>query len=327
MSIDTAASGNIKEIYLAGGCFWGTEKYLSQIKGIVDTEVGYANGNTANPAYEDVCHRGSGHAETVRVRYDQNEISLEFILRLFYDVIDPLTINRQGNDLGPQYRTGIYYTDEQDREIIVSSLTELQKSFDKPVRIEAMPLQNYFTAENYHQQYLDKNPHGYCHIGQEKFEKARQAQDDYKMSDKANRKEILKDSLTALQYNVTQNNATEPPFRKEFYNNFREGVYLDVTTGEPLFVSSDKFDSSCGWPSFSKPISCDAISELPDTSHGMRRVEVRSKKGDAHLGHVFNDGPRETGGLRYCINSASLTFIPKEEMEERGYGYLLPLLL
>jgi len=325
MCVDAENNGNIKEIYLAGGCFWGTEKYLSLVKGIVGTEVGYANGKTANPSYEDVCSKGSGHAETVRVSYNPYEISLEFILRLYYDVIDPLAINRQGNDLGPQYRTGIYYTDEQDREIIASSLNELQKSYDRPVRIEVMPLQNYYTAENYHQKYLDKNPHGYCHIGGEKFEKAKQAQ-DYKLRFKATPKELLKDSLTALQYNVTQNNATEPPFRNEFYNNFKEGIYLDITTGEPLFVSSDKFDSGCGWPSFSKPISCDLISELADTSHGMKRVEVRSKRGDAHLGHVFNDGPSEAGGLRYCINSASLMFMPKEEMEEKGYGYLLPLL-
>lgn len=325
MILDMETSGNIKEIYLAGGCFWGTEKYFSLVKGIVGTEVGYANGNTANPSYDDVCHRGSGHAETVRVWYNPTEISLEFILRLFYDVIDPLSINRQGNDLGHQYRTGIYYLDEQDREIIASSVKELQKSYDRPVRIEVMPLQNYYTAENYHQKYLDKNPNGYCHIGGEKFEKAKQAQ-DCKLRFKATPKEVLKDSLTALQYNVTQNNATEPPFRNEFYNNFREGVYLDVTTGEPLFISSDKFESGCGWPSFSKPISSDLISELTDTSHGMRRVEVRSKRGDAHLGHVFSDGPREAGGLRYCINSASLTFIPKEEMSEKGYGYLLALL-
>ena len=138
--------------------------------------------------------------------------------------------------------------------------------------------------------------------------------------------EVLKAELTDLQYNVTQNNATEPPFRNEFYNNFEEGIYVDVTTGQPLFVSTDKFESGCGWPSFSKPISPDDIVQLFDRSHGMMRTEVRSKIGDAHLGHVFTDGPRELGGLRYCINSAALEFIPKEEMQEKGYGYLLDLL-
>jgi peptide methionine sulfoxide reductase msrA/msrB len=295
----------VKEVFLAGGCFWGTEQYLAGAKGIVSTEVGYANGDTENPSYEDVCRRGTGHAETVKVQYNPDVISLEFILKLYYDVIDPLAKNRQGNDVGSQYRTGIYYTDDNDREIILNSLKELQKNFKKPIAIEVMPLENYYKAEEYHQKYLDKNPNGYCHIGRDKFKKA---------------------ELTEMQYSVTQNSATEPPFRNEYYDNFKEGIYVDVTTGEPLFVSSDKFESGCGWPSFSRPISSKMVHELTDDSLGMRRVEVRSAKGDAHLGHVFDDGPKESGGLRYCINSASLTFIPKEEMESKGYGQLLELL-
>jgi peptide methionine sulfoxide reductase msrA/msrB len=325
MDIDKRNKGNIKEIYLAGGCFWGTEKYLSLVKGIVDTEAGYANGKTENPSYEDVCHKESGHAETVKVLYNSDEVSLNFILKLFYDVIDPVAKNRQGNDIGTQYRTGIYYTDDQDREIIVNSLKELQKSYDLPIAIEVMPLQNYFAAEEYHQNYLDKNPNGYCHIGGDKFKKAKTAQ-DHQLRYRAKSKEVLKNTLTDMQYNVTQNSATEPPFSNEFHDNYKEGIYVDVTTGEPLFASSDKFESGCGWPSFSKPISSDVIKELTDTSHGMKRVEVRSKIGDAHLGHVFEDGPRESGGLRYCINSASLAFIPKEKMQEKGYGYLLDML-
>lgn len=314
-----------KEIYLAGGCFWGTEKYLSLVKRILSTEVGYANGHTANPSYEDVCSKETGHAETVKVVYNPDEVSLEFILRLFYEVIDPLAKNRQGNDIGTQYRTGIYYTEDQDREIIRNSIDELQKNNEHPVAIEVMQLQNYSTAEEYHQKYLDKNPNGYCHIGGEKFQKAKNAQDQ-QWRYRAKPKEVLIGTLTDMQYNVTQNNATEPPFRNEFYDNFQEGIYLDVTTGEPLFASNAKFEAGCGWPSFSKPIRSDLMSELTDTSHGMKRVEVRSKRGDAHLGHVFEDGPSESGGLRYCINSASLIFIPKEEMQKKGYGYLLHLL-
>jgi peptide methionine sulfoxide reductase msrA/msrB len=314
----------VKEIYLAGGCFWGTEKYLSLVKGIISTEVGYANGNTENPTYEDVCYRKTGHAETVKVLYDPSIISLEFILKLYYDVINPISINRQGNDIGTQYRTGIYYTDATDKDIILESIKELQKKYDKPIAIEVMSLDNYFRAEEYHQKYLDKNPNGYCHIGHDKFEKAEKAEDS-QIKYMAKPKEILKETLTDIQYAVTQNNATEPPFRNEYYDNFKKGIYVDVTTGEPLFTSSDKFESGCGWPSFSKPINPDLIRELEDTTYGMQRVEVRSKTGDAHLGHVFNDGPREMGGLRYCINSASLRFIPKEEMEENGYGYLLDL--
>ncbi len=302
---------NTKVIFLAGGCFWGTEKYLSLVNGVVSTEVGYANGNTDNPSYEDVCYRNTGHAETVKVLYDTDVVSLSFILKLFYEVIDPVAVNRQGNDIGTQYRTGIYYTDDQDREIIMKSVEELQKSYKKPVAIEVTALRNYFTAEEYHQKYLEKNPTGYCHIGRDKFTKAA--------------KSHLKNTLTQMQYDVTQNNATEPPFRNEYYNNFKEGIYVDVTTGEPLFASTDKFESGCGWPSFSRPIDLGLLREVKDTSHGMIRTEVRSKSGDAHLGHVFTDGPREFGGLRYCINSASLKFILKEHMEEKGYGHLLHL--
>lgn len=168
---------NVKEIYLAGGCFWGTEKYLSNVNGISKTDVGYANGNTENPTYEEVCHHNTGHAETVRVFYDPQKISLSFILNLYYDVIDPTSINRQGGDTGTQYRTGIYYVDQGDRELIMQSITELQTKYEKPIAIEVLPLSNYYLAEEYHQKYLDKNPNGYCHIRSDKFEKAKNAID------------------------------------------------------------------------------------------------------------------------------------------------------
>jgi len=164
-----------KLIYLAGGCFWGTEKYFSQIKGVVKTEVGYANGNTKNPTYEEVCHNNTGHAETVKVEYDPNIISLSFILDLYYDVIDPTSVNKQGGDEGTQYRTGIYYVDDSDAPIIKDSIAKLQTKYEKPIAIEVLPLKNYYPAEEYHQKYLDKNPNGYCHIGPDKFEKARNA--------------------------------------------------------------------------------------------------------------------------------------------------------
>jgi peptide-methionine (S)-S-oxide reductase/peptide methionine sulfoxide reductase msrA/msrB len=170
---------NLKEIYLAGGCFWGTEKYLSNIAGIVQTDVGFANGNTENPSYQEVCHNNTGHAETVRVFYDPKQIRLEFILSLYYDVIDPTSVNRQGEDCGSQYRTGIYYIDETDVEIIKKSIAELQKKYEKPIAIEVLPLRNYYLAEEYHQKYLDKNPTGYCHIHKEKFDKAKQAKDEF----------------------------------------------------------------------------------------------------------------------------------------------------
>jgi len=314
-----------KEIYLAGGCFWGTEKYLEDIHGIIETEVGYANGKTESPTYEEVCHNNTGHAETVKVIYDENQISLSFILELYYDVINPVSINKQGGDKGTQYRTGIYFIDFQDERVIESSITELQKKYREKIAIEVKPLLNYYKAEEYHQKYLDKNPNGYCHIGRDKFEKATRAIDYSKKFTKKS-KDILESSLTKLQYDVTQNNATESPFQNEYFDLFKEGIYVDVTTGEPLFISSDKFESGCGWPSFSKPIQENVITKNTDKSYGMRRTEVRSKNGDAHLGHVFEDGPTNTGGLRFCINSASLKFIPKEKMKQEGYSDYLALL-
>ena len=313
-----------KEIYLAGGCFWGTEKYLENIQGILATEVGYANGNTVNPTYEEVCYNNTGHAETVKVEYDDDRIGLPYILELYYDVINPVSINRQGGDIGSQYRTGIYFVDDGDEAVIRGSINELQKKYQEKIAIEVKPLVNYYKAEEYHQKYLDKNPQGYCHIGADKFEKAKQAVDTSKRFAKKSMEE-LKRTLTETQFAVTQNNATEPPFNNEYFDNFKEGIYVDITTGEPLFMSDDKFESGCGWPSFSKPIASELITNSIDRSHGMVRTEVRSKKGDSHLGHVFEDGPIEKGGLRYCINSASLKFIPKNRMEKEGYGEYLKL--
>jgi peptide methionine sulfoxide reductase msrA/msrB len=314
----------MKTIYLAGGCFWGVERYLQLLHGVMSTEVGYANGRTENPGYEDVCKNDTGHAETVKVEYDPAKISLTFLLERFYEIIDPLSPNRQGGDVGTQYRTGVYFTDRADEEIVLGSIALLQESYDEPVVIEAKPLEHFYPAEEDHQNYLDKNPGGYCHIDSAKFDSARKAADDATLDCSAD-KDDLRRRLSAIQFEVTQNGATEPPFRNEYYQTFEPGIYTDITTGEPLFVSTDKFEAGCGWPSFSRPISKELIAKKPDRSHGRVRVEVRSSRGDAHLGHVFTDGPKEHGGLRYCINSAALRFIPKERMEAEGYGHLIPL--
>ena len=315
----------VKTIYLAGGCFWGAEKYLALIPGVLSTTVGYANGRTAGPTYEDVCRRDTGHAEAVKVEYDIKKVSLTFLLELFYDAIDPTSLNRQGGDVGTQYRTGVYYVDEADKEIILGSIALLQESYDKPVMIEVKPLENFYPAEEYHQKYLEKNPGGYCHIGGAKFEQARRAADDVTLYRVMEREE-LRYTLSELQFEVTQNGATEAPFRNEYFATFEPGIYVDITSGEPLFVSADKFDAGCGWPSFARPLAERLLAELPDHSHGRERVEVRSEKSGAHLGHVFEDGPAELGGLRYCINSAALRFVPRERMQAEGYGHLLDLL-
>lgn len=311
------------EIYLAGGCFWGTEHFLKLIRGVKSTEVGYANGHIENPTYKEVCTDQTGFAETVKVVYDPKIVNLELLLNLYFQTIDPTSLNRQGNDTGSQYRTGIYYTDKADLPVIEDAVHELAKKYSHPLVLEVEPLKNFYKAEEYHQDYLDKNPNGYCHLNPHLFELARRANGVYKKPDDA----TLRNTLTPEQYAVTQKNATEPAFHNEYWNEKREGIYVDVTTGEPLFVSTDKFDSGCGWPSFTKPINKNLVKELTDTSHGMVRTEVRSKTGDAHLGHVFPDGPIDKGGLRYCINSASLRFIPKDKMAAEGYGTYLPLLL
>jgi len=311
-----------KEIYLAGGCFWGTEKYLKSIPGVKNTEVGYANGMIQNPSYEDVCHKNTGHAETVRVEYDPKYIDLTHVINLFFQVIDPTSVNRQGNDVGSQYRTGIYYVDPKDEPIILAAVSELQKKYDRRIAVEILPLINYSPAEEYHQDYLTKNPNGYCHIERDAFDRARQSivnPSDYSMPEEIE----LRKKLTQLQYRVTRENTTEEPYQNEYYDQFSPGIYVDIVTGEPLFSSADKFDS-CGWPAFSKPIDPSVINTTLDKTWGMVREEVRSRIGDNHLGHVFPDGPEESGGLRYCINSASLRFIPKENMEAEGYGKYLP---
>lgn len=313
------------DIYLAGGCFWGVEKYIGLIRGVQATEVGYANGKTADPSYEQVCSGSTGHAETVKTTYNPNTIPLEFLLRLFMEVIDPTSLNRQGNDRGSQYRSGIYYSDPQDKATCQRIIEEFQPLYDRPIVVEVLPLENYYPAEEYHQKYLEKSPGGYCHIGPARFDKAAKAVVDPSLYAKKSQEDLAQ-ILSPLSFSVTQKNATEPPFDNAYWQEFRPGIYVDITTGEPLFLSTDKFDSGCGWPSFAKPLDPNVLEEKVDASHGMIRTEIRSRLGDAHLGHVFDDGPTEQGGLRYCINSASLRFIPKEAMVDEGYGHLIDLL-
>jgi len=301
----------IKTIYLAGGCFWGLEKYLSLIKGITDTLVGYANGKTSNPTYEEVC-KGSDHVETVKIKYDDDIISLTEILDLYSKVIDPTSINKQGGDIGRQYRTGIYYLNNQDKQIIEGWIILLQEAYADKIQIEVLPLNNYYEAEEYHQKYLEKNKNGYCHISEDSFTCAANAIPSLK-----NNK--IKDKLTSLQFEVAINGATEKPFDNEYYNNYEKGIYVDIVSGEVLFISTDKFESGCGWPAFAKPFDQSLIIEVEDKSYGRDRIEVRSKNSNIHLGHVFNDGKKELGGLRYCVNSASLRFIALKDMSNQGY--------
>ena len=317
----------LKELWLAGGCFWGVEAYMARIRGVAETSVGYANGKTENPTYQQVCYENTDHAEAVHLKYDPQIITLDLILNQFFKIIDPTLLNRQGNDFGVQYRSGIYYKDESDKKIIENFIKNSQKNYKRKIVTEVEPIRQFYLAEEYHQNYLEKNPQGYCHISFDSLpvvqaEKFKINPEKYKKPAENEIKKIL----TEDQFNITQKNMTEAPFSGKYDKNFEIGIYVDVVTGEPLFLSGDKFDSGCGWPSFSKPIVAEVINEKIDKSYGMIRTEVRSRVGDSHLGHVFNDGPIENGGLRYCINSAALRFIPINKMEEQGYGYLIDLL-
>ena len=285
-----------KVIYLAGGCFWGVEAFISRLKGVNQTEVGYANGRDLAPTYEKVCTGRTGHAETVKVTYNPEIISLEEILENFFRIIDPHSLNRQGNDVGNHYRTGIYWQEEEQRNVVLKFLKERQKESSKRIVVEAYPISSFYPAEMYHQKYLERNPQGYCHVDLDLI-------DDEEF-----------DHLTKEEFEITQLAMTESPYSGKYDDFFEDGVYVDVVDGEVLFSSEDKFDSRCGWPAFSKPINEDAITQNRDFSHGTTRIEVRSAKANSHLGHLFHDGPG--GSKRYCINSAALKFIPKDEVEE-----------
>lgn len=303
--------GNKKTIYLAGGCFWGVEGYFRRVNGVVNTETGYANGKTKDTDYEHL--KSTDHAETVKVEYDRSKISLEEILLHYFRIINPTSVNKQGNDIGRQYRTGIYYEKDEDAKIVEKVMDYERKKHEK-LAVESQKLKNFVMAEEYHQNYLDKNPNGYCHINLSLAKKPL-IEEDLKLI----QKKTIND-LDELSRSVMFDSATERPFSSLLNDEYRKGIYVDKLTGEPLFASKDKFDSGCGWPSFSKPILSDKVKGKIDKSHGMIRNEVRSKNSDIHLGHVFTDGPKDKGGLRYCINGASLEFIPYEEMDAKGYG-------
>lgn len=311
--IDENITLNLGEIYLAGGCFWGVEGYFQRIKGVVETKTGYANGENELTCYEVL--ENTGHAETVMVKYNKNRVSLEELLMHFFRIIDPTSLNRQGNDIGTQYRTGIYYVDTDDKKIIDSMINYQKEKYSEEIVVEVEKLKNFVLAEDYHQDYLLKNPMGYCHINLNDAEKPLLEEEYIKPED-----EVLKENLSELEYLVTQEDYTESPYLNKYNSHNEKGIYVDVVTGEPLFLSSDKFDSGCGWPSFTRPIINEVVKYDEDNKYNMTRTEVRSRYGDSHLGHVFSDGPKEKGGLRYCINSGALRFIPVDEMEKEGYG-------